>query len=91
MLPTTVGYTLVIFGPGSPYWGPPFLQGDDDLFVQTTGAAPSTLSAVTTTLILSEPVTAGTAPLPTVTANLTAVSPCLLQLMAIGANTPRAA
>ena len=73
VIPTSVACTVVVFDPGSPYWGPPFFECDNGVLIIFT-PYPSTLSAKTTTLTLSEPNTSGTAKIFTITTPLTAVS-----------------
>ena len=73
VIPTSVACTVVVFDPGSPYWGPPLYVRNNDVLILTT-PYPSSLSAKTTTLTLSEPNTSGTAGFATITTPLTAVS-----------------
>lgn len=64
-LPSTVSCTLVVFAPGSLTWGPPFCECSNDLLF--LGSCPVSVSAQTTTLTLSEPVTPGANAIPTLT------------------------
>lgn len=73
IIPTSVACSVVVFGPGSPYWGPPFFECDNGVLILGP-PYPSTLSARTTTLTLSEPNTSGTKAFFPITTPLTAVS-----------------
>ena len=70
VLPSTVSCNLIVFGPGSPTWGPPFCECSNDLLF--LGSCPISVSARTTTLTLSEPVTPGANAIPTFTTDLSA-------------------